>query len=215
VSELLYIPPSSPGDPIPEELAVLFLEAVAQVTPAFQKLREQVFPKCDPDKNHFPLDAWLEKWHLDFDRGEFAHLVHDWTIGVLRFWAAHSDARETLAVGCDMRRYLKWPKRHLASDTALLLPGWNPERETYKDWRVRVLEPHVRKHRKDREAELEECGATSYEPKKLLAFEWLALSVCCKLSDGKIANKYSSQKVTRDAVKQARRRLAERLHILP
>ena len=212
MSELPYIPPRSPEDHIPEELAVLFLEAVARVTPAFRELREQVFPKCAPDKNHFSLDAieaWLHDWHLDFDDGEIAHPVHDWTIEVLRFWAAHSDAREQLAVDCGWREYLKSPKRRMAGDTAL--PGWNPCRETYDAWQVRVLEPH----RKRREAELENYGATSYEPESTLAFEWLAFSVCLRLPDGEIAKRCLPRKVKPDTVKKARTRLAKRLHILP
>ena len=216
MSELPYIPPRSPEDHIPEELVVLFLEAVARVTPAFQELREQVFPKCDPDKNDFPLDAievWLRHWRFDTVDRELTHLVHDWTIEVLRFWAAHPAAREALAVDCGW--WVKDPKRHLGNDIALVLPGWNPYRETYKDWRVRVLEPTVRKHHRDREAELEKYGATPYEPENTLAFDWLALKVCLHLSDGAIAKRCMPPKVKRDTVKKACTRLAKRLHIDP
>jgi hypothetical protein len=212
VSGLPYIPPSSPGDPIPEELAVLFLEAVGRGTPAFRELRDQVFPKCDADKNHFPLDdieAWLHTWRLDIGDGEFAHLVHDLAIGVLRHWAAYPDARKALAVDCGLWEYLESPSRRVSGDT--ILPGWNPYRETYDHWHVRMVEV-LRKHC---EAELEKYGATPYGPQNELAFEWLALSLCRRLSDGEIAKKYSAHKVTREAVKKARTRLAKRLHILP
>jgi hypothetical protein len=193
------------------DLAVLLLEAVARVTPAFQELRRKILPRCRFDENRVPLaaiDAWLSRWHLDFRNGRLRHLARDWAVQVLRYWAAHPEARDALAVDCGWWRDREDSRLAVAGDT--WLPGWNPQRESHATWAAR-LAATVREEKRRAEGDLRHYDATSYAPENRLAFEWLVLSVCCELSDAAIVRRYRDRKVSRAAVKKARQRLAARL----
>ena len=155
---------------------------------------------------------------MNFDYGELEHLAGDWAITVLRYWAAHPEARAVLAVDCGMWEYLKSPGRRIAGDKnpRVQLSRWNPCRESYAAWSARLtngIDNYLREEKRRNEAELEKYEAVAFKPENPLAFEWLALSTCCGFSDGKIALRYRDRKATRAAVKKARQRLAARLGV--
>ena len=137
-------------------------------------------------------------------------MVYTWTLQVLAWWHRKPEDREAPKpkVDCGWWEALKPPRQQLSSDAAML--AWNPDREPFETWTAGLAEM-----RRQRNTELKKYGAYPFEPQNPLAFEWLALSVCCGLSDGEIAKKYRTHQVPPEAVKKARRRLAKRLHILP
>ncbi len=204
-----YIPPRSEMDPPAPELVVLFLEAVARVTPAFQELRERALPRCDFSRNYVPLDdlrRWWARWHLDFENCEAREMAESWTVNVLRDWAHDPAHAAGLKVDCGWWEHLKDPRLRLISDRPIL--AWNPDREPLDAWNARSEEMVLRQRKR-----LEQYGAESYQPETLFAFEYLALRVCCALSDVRIAEKCGARTVTPESVKKARTRLAKLLHI--
>ncbi len=190
---------------------ILFLEAVARVTPAFQELREQLLPRCEFSRNHVPLedlDTWFARWHLNFSDYELHEMVESWTHDVLRDWARNAERAHELNVDCGYWERLNNRSRRTVAER--LMWTWDPQREPFEDWDKRA-----RRMKEQQEDELRKYDATLYRPENLLTFEYLALSICSCESDGKIAMRYKTRKVTREAVKKARTRLAKRLHIVP
>lgn len=215
---LPYIPPNSPGDPPAEELVVLFLEAVVRVVPkAFEQLRDDIFPlECWTEWPGPGVKAWLRRWHLNFNNDELYEMLFGQTIQVLRYWAAHPDARAALAVDAGLWEHLKSPKRRLGSDKkpSVLLPRWNPDRESHATWANRAradFDGYIRDEKQRAEAEQEKYNAVPYEPENLVAFDWLALHICCELSPKGIAGLSPNKRLTPATVKKALQRLSQRL----
>ena len=199
---------------------MLFFEAAARVTDAFRELRDTIYPLCegraDGSLKCFPeleLETWRRKWHLEFEDGELCGMVRSWIFQVLESWCRDNERREALRVDCGYWEYLDSPNRPgVGGDRAfdLKTPGWNSNRESCSAWEARVragFEEFIQQERRREQAKLERYGAVPFQPENPLAFEWLALSVCARLSDSRIALRYKRAKVTRAAVKKARQRL--------
>jgi len=215
---LPYIPPVSPGDRPSPELVILFLEAVARVTPAFLQLRDRIFPECDLDHNRVPLadvDAWRQRWHFDFENYQLREMIESWTIEVLRCWHKEPEHREALRV--DRGWWNRSPKVVTGGERiGAQVRGWDSAREPFEVWRDRLRKNIQEFSRDERNRDQVQYDSVHYQPENSLAFEWLALSVCCGFSDAKIAHHYrdrkaNPRKATPAAVKKARQRLA--LHL--
>jgi len=212
---LPYIPPRSPIDPPSPELVIVFLGAAARVTPAFVQLRDEILPRCDLDHNRVPLadlDAWLSRWHLDFENYELREMIESWTIELLRHWHNHPEHREPLRV--ERGWWNPSPKVVTGGERiGAQVRGWDSAREPFEVWRDRVREGFEEFIRHEQKRDHVLYDSVPYQPENSLAFEWLALHICCGLSAGEIKLRYRDRKLSRAAVKKAIRRLADHLGV--
>jgi len=219
-----YIPPFSELDPPPHELIVLFLEAVARVTPAFQELRDSVLSHTTKrtEIHKKSVSAWIERWHLNFENYELRERVEGWVYEVLDWWLRDPEARQNLKIdiGC-------WDNstRHRSTVLPLGLKPWNPEQECFEAYTAAVKRL-LHEQKREGEAVMERFDMRPYltrerdslvvdgvkKPRpKEWTFEWLALRVCNGWSDAQIANRLEYKGVKSDAVKKARRALEKSL----
>jgi hypothetical protein len=222
LEKLPYIPPFS-ADDLSQDLLVLFLEAVARVTPAFNELRDGISPNYYPRHTPFTeIAAWAQRWHLDFENYELRERVESWVYQVLDHWHHDSNSRKQLFV--DLGWWKRPPKFKLSSDKRaepVLMPQWNPDREAFESYATRMragFEKTLQEQRRTRESELERYGMRAYGKRAAKRspawdFEWLALSVCCAWSAGQIANRPQYGGVKSDAIKKALQKLRKDLHI--
>jgi len=223
--EVRYIPPFSDYDRPSPELVILFLEAVARVTPAFRELRDSVLPlspqrDTPSDKGYDEMVEWIRRWHLLFENSELNEMIEPWICRVLHWWSQDPVARETLRVDC------QWWERStkLGTDKKPVqteLSQWNPDRENFEKYARRMrsnLETFLQEQKRIAEQDLERFGQRPYRKRDrdrpaAWDFEWLALSICRKLSDGEIAQRQEYKGVRRESVKKARQALQQKLKI--
>lgn len=220
---LPYVAPFSAADPPSPDLIALFLEAVARTTPAFKELRASILPKYSPPHADVKaIEAWIRKWHLDFENHNLRQPVQSWIFSVLDYWRRDAQARKSLLVDCGWWERL--PKARLSSDKRaepILLPQWNPDREGFESYATRMragFEKYLQEQRRTREGEFQKYGMRPYAKRAtkrspVWDFEWLALSVCCGKSAGEIANRPQYGGVKSEAVKKALQKLRKDLHI--
>ena len=215
-----YVAPFAAMDPPPHDLIVLFLEAVARVTPAFTELRASVLPKYSPPSA--PVDeikTWMRTWNLDFPTSgcELREQVENWVFRVLDWWRCEPEMGNA---GWLERSKRPDVRRSVSSAVAVSVPPWSPAEEGFEAYATRMragFEKVLQEERRTRETELETYDMRPYlkrETKRppVWDFEWLALSVCLGWSAGEIA-KRPNYGVPRARVIKALRKLREALHI--
>jgi len=205
-------PPHYPG-PIPLELVLSFLDAVARKTDAFRELRDEILPLCaSPIVAPLAMiDAWLSRWHLNsFADLELNDRIHAWVFEIIDYWRSDSRAADALRVDCG------W----VASKPAAPRPPSPVRYDPYDDrrespaaykkrmvtaWRKLIVE-EITRGKEERQAQslLPPRRDRGRDPRE--DFEWLALFLCRGLSDAEIAQLY---KIPGRAgmVKKARQRL--------
>jgi hypothetical protein len=220
---LPHVAPFSAADPPSSDLIILFLEAVARVTPAFEELRNSILPKYSPPRADVEaIEAWIRKWHLDFENHYLRQPVQSWIFSVLDYWRRDVQARKSLRVDCGWWERL--PKVKMSSDKRaepVLISQWNPDREGFESYATRMrngFEKLLQEQKRTGDSELQKYDMRPYEKRATKCspvwdFEWLALSVCCGKSAGEIANRPKYRGVKSDAVKKALQKLRKDLHI--
>lgn len=215
-----FVPPFSDFDGPSPELVILLFEAMARVTDAFRELRDTILPRYDPPNVPVnDIESWVSRWHLgDFENTDLGNYARSFPFMVLDYWRRNTEARDALRVDCEW-----WDRRpkQLEFVTASL-STWDLMREDFDVYAKRMrdkFEKYLQEQRRSGEGELERFGMRQFRQRErnrpaAWDFEWVALSLCCGLSDGQIALRKEYRGVTRESVKKARQKLKKDLKIL-
>lgn len=227
MSTFPHIPPTHPLDEPPPEQLILFLEAVARVTPAFVELRDEVLPKwIERPLTRGAVDSadqWRVKWNLNKwpnDR------LQGWIYDVLDHWTSHPDAAKELAIDQGWRSIAPLGRNTITRREVVArfeIHAYDCDLESLDSYGARLhtaIDEVVAKEREKYESlkarytlqsrARRERGYPPHRP-----YEWLALHICLERSDGYIAKdkKHNPERVSRDVIKKARQRLSAELQM--
>ena len=218
MTELPYIPPRYPSDPVSHELLVLFLDAVARVTEAFREFRDEIVAAYRAEKTHptRQWDAWWRRWKFDgFKDYELKCQISSHLVRVMHIWSADPSEAAKLDVSCGSRTYVPAvgpPERHTAPTTMTWEP-WDYQVESWDAYEAHWLAAFkaiLKKQKAPFEVRLRR-GLKPYNRRirtrsnALHDFEWLAPSICKGWTDERIARAYHlPKKLGTDVVKKAR-----------